>query len=165
MKFIIFLIFLIVSINGACTRTYYTYCCNDIEMLEQCEHVQSLINDYSKGIIQINQTYELTNMIPQLECDQYVVCCSDGGGYMCQNMNSYQKCTSATLLLHNFITSAQKYVTIQPEYIINVPIFTCKTKKNVDNYSVFNYYENNSSKISSNQLFGLIIFFVLMVIF
>jgi hypothetical protein len=165
MKFFLFLSFIILSIDAACMRTKQFECCNDHEMLEQCEHTQSLINDYCNEIIALNNTLELKKLIPQLNCDQYALCCvpKDRSYYLCQNMISYDKCLSAKSLLSDFIINAEKYVVIPQKNIDNVPTFTCKKKSSVIGYGVYDYYESNSSQTGINYflIFGMLLMIAL----
>lgn len=123
----IFLLLSIQSINCFCYVDGGSYSCMDMEMFEQCNYAQMKINEFAHMIVNINNTYQLMNQVPDLKCDRSMNCyyhCNDGS-YKCQNLDSYDKCANATLALDGFILNAQKHVVIDANLIANRPAITC----------------------------------------
>lgn len=150
LKFILFLL----NINlvyGMCYASGYIVSCNDIEMFEQCHYAQMRLNKYAHEIIQINKTYQLTNLVPNLHCDKHVYC-KPKDFWNCQNMDSYNSCKSATGLLDEFISVAKNYVTIDPVMLNNKPVFICEYKEGPEKY-----YESSGSRTSILWIFVFVI--------
>jgi hypothetical protein len=135
--FILFTYFTFV--NSMCY--YGNWCCNDMEMFEQCNYAQVTINNYCDKIINVNQTYALVNAIPQLNCSQNIVCCTsqynngNDYSYYCQNMNSYKACINSISQLDEFIRTARTYGVIPENLLVNKPTITCQKKLNVYEYT------------------------------
>lgn len=134
-------IFLILLLVGFSFEVCYLEknCCNDLESYYQCNTAQEIVNQYCNYIIQINNSVQLINEIPDLNCGSSIMCCG-GSNYFCQNMNSVQKCENATFLLETFLSKAK------PDMDISIPNFNCFTKKSVNSRgtTVYDYYENSS---------------------
>lgn len=157
---IIFLI-LFAYTNAACMINYEERGCNDLEMYYQCKNAQDKIDIYANLIITLNNTFELFNQIPYLECDKHVMCHKveySPATIQCQNLISYYKCTNANIMLDNFIKIAANYTNIPSNLLKNKPVFICDKKDNI-----LDYYESSSNHLYL-PLFMIIITIILFLI-
>jgi hypothetical protein len=136
MSHLLFYIFFIISfssrVNCVCggVDKYYNARCNDMEMFEQCKLAQNKINIYCDKIIKTYLNESLYNSIPDLECERHIHCYCENY-YKCQNLDSYDKCMSASNKLSEFI-ERNFNGTLKDTLIQNKP--TIKCFKISDNY-------------------------------
>jgi hypothetical protein len=139
MQFLLLITLFFGYAHTACSINKNNYC-DDMEMYGQCHNVQMLINSYCTEIINLNHTYTLINKIPQLNCDQDIMCYCYIHNF-CQNMNAYQKCQSLSSVLDTFLIEAQKYTSVPTDLIANKPTYACKCKTDISgpNIGICNY--------------------------
>ncbi len=133
----------------------YDFYCNDMEMYYQCDRAQQQINKFTDMMIQLNNTYELLNNVPDLECDKYINCITEVTINECQNMQSYLQCNSAELVLDEFIIIAKNKTEIPENLYSNKPIIRCEKED-----GVYEYYESDSNYLTVSLLFMLLMLFI-----
>ena len=128
--YLLLILILVKTLDARCQSGVNRNCCDDIEMYLQCQHVQNSIIGYANYIIRLNQSYQLISLIPNLGCDEHIVCCGNAGNdFMCQNIDSYNICLGANDVLNNFIKTILNYVDVPPVLISQKPNFTCVKDK------------------------------------
>lgn len=141
MKSIIILLLIGYARSTCKTYEYYWSYCNDMEMFAQCDRAQQQVNNFANLIIGANNTYELLNRIPDLECDRHIYC-KVGGSNACQNMQSYLQCNRAEPMLNDFIAVAQSIIEIPENILANKPDFRCHKQD-----GVHEFYENDGNML------------------
>jgi hypothetical protein len=172
MKAFLLFLFFVISINCACQQSSNYCCCNDMEMFEQCDRVQNQIYEFVDLINSLNTSCNVRTYVPLLHCEQSIACCtncnSEHADNMCQNMDSYDKCQSATYLLAKFVEKASLCVNIPLHYLSPncMPVFSCISKSTLSGSRVYNYHQpspsNSSNKNGLTKMY--LIYFLLLIL-
>lgn len=166
MRGLLVILFIISCVSCVCqVDTYKNYCCNDLEMLNQCKYSQGVVNEFVENILNsnLNNTVlraELKKQFPDLECDKHVWCClgNDHSYLYCQNMVSYSKCLNSKYFMEKFIFTAKKYGNVEFE---DVPEIECTYHYLTEDFKfdTYNYYgaESSATVLSISYLAVLLI--------
>lgn len=159
MKFVLILSFILAIVESKCSIDDHR-CCNDLEMFNQCKTAQQQIDEFVNEVDLLYEICLFPAYVPELYCDQDILCCvpstsNDTKYTKCQNMDSYNKCKSASAKLEKFIVKTNTCVNISS---IRKPSVYCQMDKDV-----YNYYESSGNILEAIAIWILVA--IIMVIF
>jgi hypothetical protein len=148
--------------------------CNDQEMYFQCDRAQKIID-----------LYTMKNDLPivTIGCSNSIACASplpnNNGKYWCQNMDSYDKCISAKIMIDN-LTQSDRYP-IECDFSVmlsdNIPILnyskadpitttiTITTSTPSNNITYTTISDTTMPSLSSTVTYSFVLYFILFLSF